>query len=138
MALETVVSRSNDLFLSPLSLSSTSPKIIRGTAWDNVRDSWRVATYLPKCIENYQSRKAKISYNLERWQYVRKETTLKSKHGIIIGAVHSRYRRTTVVVQFYPKLNILYPNFLEPVKVLLALVWCGFEASFILFLVIKE
>jgi hypothetical protein len=43
---EVVVSRSNGLFLSPRSLSSTSAKSLHGIAWDNLWDRWRVPMYL--------------------------------------------------------------------------------------------
>ena len=42
-----VVSRNNDIFLSPRSLSSTSSKILYDIAWDEICDCWRVAMYLP-------------------------------------------------------------------------------------------
>jgi hypothetical protein len=40
-----VVSRSNDLFLSHHSLSSTSSKILSSIAWDDLWDRWRVPMY---------------------------------------------------------------------------------------------
>jgi hypothetical protein len=43
---EVVASRGNDLFHSPCSLSSTSSKILRGTAGDDLWDCWRIPMYL--------------------------------------------------------------------------------------------
>jgi hypothetical protein len=97
-----VVSRSNTVFLSPRSLSSTSSKkILRGTAWDDLWDWWHIAMYLllsnTKYIYHYTQNIYIYSFFIKRYTTTYTHDSFIKEFNISSAVVQVRMPFYTIV-----------------------------------------